>query len=156
HRGLARRGDARSAFRCPRAVCLPGGRPARRGHYGPAGADRARVPRRTVEKAEPLARIKASALRGNSARRRISLGPCPRREPRISLPSLSSLLEIPSLVFSYVAGKLVQIFVLPGTFSLASLLSALMIATLFLGLKRQRRRKPLQGRVLLRAVFPKR
>jgi sterol desaturase/sphingolipid hydroxylase (fatty acid hydroxylase superfamily) len=74
----------------------------------------------------------------------------------MNLPDLSFLLDIPGAALSYVAAKLVQLFLAPGTFSLASLLSALCIATLFLGLKRQRRRKPLRAKVLLRALFPKR
>jgi sterol desaturase/sphingolipid hydroxylase (fatty acid hydroxylase superfamily) len=74
----------------------------------------------------------------------------------LSLPDLSFLLEIPGTVVSFVAGKLLPVLLSPGTFSLASLLSALCVATLFLGLRRQRRRKPLRLRVLLRALFPKR
>lgn len=74
----------------------------------------------------------------------------------MSLPEPSLLLEIPGAVLSSVGAKLGHIVLSPGTFSLASLLSALCVATLFLGLRRQGRRKPLRPRVLLRALFPRR
>jgi sterol desaturase/sphingolipid hydroxylase (fatty acid hydroxylase superfamily) len=74
----------------------------------------------------------------------------------MTLASLSSVLELPGIALSAVAGKLVQLLVWPGTFSLASLLSALCVATLYLGFKRQRRGKELRMKVLLRALFPKR
>lgn len=57
-------------------------------------------------------------------------------------------------ILSFIAGKLMQLAVSPGTFSLASLMCALCVAMLFLGSRR--RRKPLRLRVLLRALFPRR
>jgi sterol desaturase/sphingolipid hydroxylase (fatty acid hydroxylase superfamily) len=66
----------------------------------------------------------------------------------------AQLMQLVSALLSLVAGKVVALFLSPGTFSLASLMSALCIATLFLGLKR--RRQPLRLRVLLRALFPRR
>jgi sterol desaturase/sphingolipid hydroxylase (fatty acid hydroxylase superfamily) len=74
----------------------------------------------------------------------------------MSLPDPSSLREIPGAVLADIGNKIVQIIVSPGTFSLASLLCALCVAMLFLGLKRQRRGRGLRVKVLLRAVFPKR
>jgi len=73
----------------------------------------------------------------------------------MNLPSLASVLELLGGIASSIAGKAIRIIVEPGTFSLASLLCALCIATLFLGLKRARKR-PLRARVLLRALFPRR
>ncbi len=64
------------------------------------------------------------------------------------------IMQLVGTVLSFVAGKLVQLILSPGTFSLASLLSALCVATLYLELKR--RRRPLRLRVLLRALFPRR
>src|SRR5215467_12661411 len=57
-------------------------------------------------------------------------------------------------LLSFLASKLAALILSPGTFSLASLMSALCIATLYLGLKR--RGRPLRPRVLLRALFPRR
>ncbi len=74
----------------------------------------------------------------------------------MTLASLSSAFEFADVAISLVAAKLVQLFVVPGKFSLASLLSALCIATLYLGVKRRRRGKELRAKVLLRALFPKR
>lgn len=72
----------------------------------------------------------------------------------MSLFDPTQLMQLVGAVLSLVAGKLVALILSPGTFSLASLLSALCIATLFLG--RRRRRRPLRPRVLLRALFPRR
>jgi sterol desaturase/sphingolipid hydroxylase (fatty acid hydroxylase superfamily) len=74
----------------------------------------------------------------------------------MSLPDMSFLLDLPGALFSAASAKLGQILLSPGTFSLASLLSALWVATLFLGLKHRGRRRPLRARVLLRALFPRR
>jgi sterol desaturase/sphingolipid hydroxylase (fatty acid hydroxylase superfamily) len=72
----------------------------------------------------------------------------------MSLPDLSSLLASIDAALSAAAGKLVDMVVSPGTFSLASLLSALCVATIFLGVKHAGR--PLRMRVLARALFPRR
>jgi sterol desaturase/sphingolipid hydroxylase (fatty acid hydroxylase superfamily) len=74
----------------------------------------------------------------------------------MSLPSLSSIAELPGLVASFAGQKLVDLFVQPGAFSLASLLCTLCVAILFLGWRRQPGRKPLRVKVLLRALFPRR
>jgi sterol desaturase/sphingolipid hydroxylase (fatty acid hydroxylase superfamily) len=74
----------------------------------------------------------------------------------VSLPDPSFVLQLPGAVLPFIAGKLAHLLLAPGTFSLASLLSALCVATLFLGLKRRRRAKPLRAKVLLRALFPRR
>jgi sterol desaturase/sphingolipid hydroxylase (fatty acid hydroxylase superfamily) len=74
----------------------------------------------------------------------------------MSLPDLSFLLDLPGAALSAAGAKLAHILLSPGTFSLASLASALCVATLYLGLKHQRRRRPLRPRVLLRALFPRR
>jgi sterol desaturase/sphingolipid hydroxylase (fatty acid hydroxylase superfamily) len=74
----------------------------------------------------------------------------------MSLPDLSFLLDLPGALLSAVGAKLARILFSPGTFSLASLLGALCVATLFLGLKRRGRRRPLRAPVLLRALFPRR
>lgn len=55
---------------------------------------------------------------------------------------------------SFLAGKLMQLAISPGTFSLASLLCALCVATVFVVSKR--RGRALRPRVLLRALFPRR
>jgi sterol desaturase/sphingolipid hydroxylase (fatty acid hydroxylase superfamily) len=72
----------------------------------------------------------------------------------VSLPDPSQLLQMASDALSFVVAKVVHLVLSPGTFSVASLLCALCVATLFLG--RRRRGKPLRLRVLLRAVFPRR
>jgi sterol desaturase/sphingolipid hydroxylase (fatty acid hydroxylase superfamily) len=64
------------------------------------------------------------------------------------------IMQLVGTALSFVVGKLVALILSPGTFSLASLVSALCIAMLSLGLKR--RRRPLRLRVLLRALFPRR
>jgi sterol desaturase/sphingolipid hydroxylase (fatty acid hydroxylase superfamily) len=64
------------------------------------------------------------------------------------------LMQLVGGVMAFIAGKLVALVLSPGTFSLASLVSALCVAILFLGLKR--RGRPLRLRVLLRALFPRR
>jgi sterol desaturase/sphingolipid hydroxylase (fatty acid hydroxylase superfamily) len=64
------------------------------------------------------------------------------------------LMQLVGAILSFVASKLFALVLSPGTFSLASLVSALCVAMLFLGLKR--RRRPLRLRVLLRALFPRR
>jgi sterol desaturase/sphingolipid hydroxylase (fatty acid hydroxylase superfamily) len=70
--------------------------------------------------------------------------------------SLSSVLEIFLAMLSSVGQKLAAIFLSPAPFSLASLLSALAVATLFMALARERRRKQIRLKVLLRAIFPRR
>ncbi len=72
----------------------------------------------------------------------------------MSLFDPSYFIQMLGAVLSFIAGKLIQIVLSPGTFSVASLLCALCVATLFLGHKR--RGQPLRLRVLLRAVFPRR
>lgn len=72
----------------------------------------------------------------------------------MSLFDPSHVMAMLGTVLSFLAGKIVKLVLSPGTFSLASLLSALTVATLFLGLKR--RGKPLRLRVLARALFPRR
>ena len=67
---------------------------------------------------------------------------------------LSHIGQLLSTVLSFVAGKLTALAVSPGTFSLASLLCALCIATIYVAAKR--RGRPLRARVLLRALFPRR
>jgi sterol desaturase/sphingolipid hydroxylase (fatty acid hydroxylase superfamily) len=74
----------------------------------------------------------------------------------MSLPDLSFLLELPANLLRLVARGLAEIFLSPARFSLASLLSALCIALLFLGLAHRRRVRPLRLKVLARAVFPRR
>ena len=70
--------------------------------------------------------------------------------------SLSSVLDIFQAMLSSVGQKLAAIFLSPAPFSLASLLSALAVATLFVALARERRRKQIKLKVLLRAIFPRR
>jgi sterol desaturase/sphingolipid hydroxylase (fatty acid hydroxylase superfamily) len=74
----------------------------------------------------------------------------------MSLPDVSFLLDLPGTLFLAASAKLGQILLAPGTFSLASLLGALCVAMLFVGLKHHGRRRPLRARVLLRALFPRR
>ena len=74
----------------------------------------------------------------------------------MTLPSFSSILDLPSFVFWHVWAKLAKLLFLPAEFSVASLLVALCIVVFFLGLRRNRRRKPLRLRVLVRALFPRR
>jgi sterol desaturase/sphingolipid hydroxylase (fatty acid hydroxylase superfamily) len=71
------------------------------------------------------------------------------------LPTLSSISDVATALLSHVAGKLANIFLSLGTFSLASWFTALCVAVLFLGFKRSRRRRPLRPRVLVRALFPR-
>jgi hypothetical protein len=70
--------------------------------------------------------------------------------------SPSSVLDIFQAMVSSVGQKLAAIFLSPAPFSLASLLSALAVATLFVALARERRRKQIKLKVLLRAIFPRR
>ena len=70
--------------------------------------------------------------------------------------SLSSLLEIPQAALSFVAQKIATMLLAPAQFSLASLLSALCVAILCLALTRERRRKQVKLKVLVRAIFPRR
>jgi sterol desaturase/sphingolipid hydroxylase (fatty acid hydroxylase superfamily) len=75
----------------------------------------------------------------------------------MSLPDPSLVLEMPGLALSFVSGKLLKLLLSPGSsFSLASLFSALCIAILFLGFRRQRGKKQIRIKVLLRALFPRR
>lgn len=60
-------------------------------------------------------------------------------------------------VGTHVVGTLKTALLHPGSsFSLASLLTALLIALLFLGYKHRNRKRPVPLRVLLRAIFPRR
>jgi sterol desaturase/sphingolipid hydroxylase (fatty acid hydroxylase superfamily) len=74
----------------------------------------------------------------------------------MSLPDLASILALPGAALAFAARKISDIVLSPGTFSLASLLSALCIATLFLGLRHRRRGRALRIKVLARAIFPRR
>jgi sterol desaturase/sphingolipid hydroxylase (fatty acid hydroxylase superfamily) len=74
----------------------------------------------------------------------------------MSLPELALLLEVPGIISTFVGEKLARLFLSPAAFSLASLLSALCIAILFLAFRRERRRREIGFKVLLRAVFPRR
>jgi sterol desaturase/sphingolipid hydroxylase (fatty acid hydroxylase superfamily) len=74
----------------------------------------------------------------------------------MNLPSASSILELPSFLFQHVCAKLTKLLLMPAEFSLASLAAALCIVLVFLGLRRDRRRKHLRVRVLMRALFPRR
>jgi sterol desaturase/sphingolipid hydroxylase (fatty acid hydroxylase superfamily) len=75
----------------------------------------------------------------------------------MSLPSPSLVFELPGMALAFVCGKLLKLLLSPGSsFSLASLLSALCIAILFLGLRRRRGTKQIRVKVLLRALFPRR
>ena len=70
--------------------------------------------------------------------------------------SLSSLSELPEAALSFVGQKIATILLSPAQFSLASLLSALCVAILFLAFTRERKRKEIKLKVLLRAIFPRR
>jgi sterol desaturase/sphingolipid hydroxylase (fatty acid hydroxylase superfamily) len=70
--------------------------------------------------------------------------------------SLSSLFEIPEAALSFVGRKIATMLLSPAQFSLASLLSALCVAILFVALTRERKRKQIKLKVLLRAIFPRR
>ena len=70
--------------------------------------------------------------------------------------SLSSLSEIPATALSFVGQKIATMLLSPAQFSLASLLSALCVAILYLACTRERRRKQIKLKVLLRAIFPRR
>jgi sterol desaturase/sphingolipid hydroxylase (fatty acid hydroxylase superfamily) len=70
--------------------------------------------------------------------------------------SLSSVADILNAVLAFVGHKLATIFLSPASFSLATLLSALAVATLFLAFARERRSKQIKLKVLLRAIFPRR
>ncbi len=66
-------------------------------------------------------------------------------------------LDLPGVVLAYISGMSAKIFLTPGgSMSLASLLSALCIALLWMSFSRRERRKPIRMRVLIRAVLPKR
>ena len=75
----------------------------------------------------------------------------------MSVSGFSSVFDHVALLGLFVIEKLRQIFLSPaGTFSLASLLSALCIALLYLHWQRRGHTRPVKARVLLRAVFPRR
>src|ERR1700674_4949172 len=74
----------------------------------------------------------------------------------MSLSSLAFLLDLPETVLSFVGVRLAKIFLSLSPFSLASLLSALCVAILYLAFRHARRRKPIAFKVLLRAIFPRR
>ena len=74
----------------------------------------------------------------------------------MSLPDPAFLLEVPGIVSTFVGAKLARLFLSPAAFSLASLLSALCIAILFLAFRREPRGREIRFKVLLRAVFPRR
>ena len=75
-------------------------------------------------------------------------------ETRVSLFDPSYVVQMLGAILSLLAGKLMQLVLSPGTFSVASLLCALSIATIFVASKR--RGRPVRPRVLLRALFPRR
>jgi sterol desaturase/sphingolipid hydroxylase (fatty acid hydroxylase superfamily) len=73
----------------------------------------------------------------------------------MSLPGLSLVIEFVHATFAHVGGKLAGLFLSLGTFSLASWFTALCVAVLFLGLRRQRSRRQVSLKVLARALFPR-
>jgi sterol desaturase/sphingolipid hydroxylase (fatty acid hydroxylase superfamily) len=73
----------------------------------------------------------------------------------MSLPDLSFLADFPGAALAHLGGKLAKLFLSVGTYSLASWLTALCVAILFLGLRRPRRRRQIRAKVLLRALFPR-
>lgn len=75
----------------------------------------------------------------------------------MSFPDLSAFLALPGLLASYVAAIVYKTFLSPGgTFSLASLFCALVIATGYLLWRRGPQRKAVRLRVMMRALFPRR
>ena len=74
----------------------------------------------------------------------------------MTLPSLANAVEVLQAVGAYLIGMVVQLFLtLGGAFSIASLLCALCVAVIFLGLQRRRANRELKFRVLVRALFPR-
>jgi sterol desaturase/sphingolipid hydroxylase (fatty acid hydroxylase superfamily) len=73
----------------------------------------------------------------------------------MNLPGLSPVLDFLSAVLAHVGAKLAGIFLSLGTFSLAAAVTALCVATLFLGLRRPRERRQIPLKVLVRALFPR-
>jgi hypothetical protein len=73
----------------------------------------------------------------------------------MSLPGLSLVTEFLHATFAHVGDKLAGLFLSLGTFSLASWFTALCVAVLFLGFRRQRSRRQLPLKVLARALFPR-
>jgi sterol desaturase/sphingolipid hydroxylase (fatty acid hydroxylase superfamily) len=72
----------------------------------------------------------------------------------MSLPGLSPV-EFLSAALAHVGAKAAGLFLSLGTFSLASWFTALCVAVLFLGLRRQRSRRQIPLKVLARALFPR-
>jgi sterol desaturase/sphingolipid hydroxylase (fatty acid hydroxylase superfamily) len=73
----------------------------------------------------------------------------------MSLSGLSLITEFFSTACTYAGAKLAALFLSLGTFSLASWLTALCVAVLFLGLRRPRSRRQIRLKVLIRALFPR-
>ena len=73
----------------------------------------------------------------------------------MSLPGLSLVIEFFSAAFAHVGAKLAALFLSLGAFSLASWFTALCVAVLFLGFRRQRSRRQIRLKVLARALFPR-
>ena len=73
----------------------------------------------------------------------------------MSLPDLSLVIEFLSAAFAHVGAKLTGLFLSLGTFSLASWFTALCVAVLFLGFRRQRNRRQIRLKALVRALFPR-
>lgn len=74
-------------------------------------------------------------------------------------PSATSLMMADwiAIAHGFLTAKLNGILLSPGgTFSIASLLCALVIALVFLGFKHRHRTRPVKAAVLLRALFPRR
>jgi sterol desaturase/sphingolipid hydroxylase (fatty acid hydroxylase superfamily) len=75
----------------------------------------------------------------------------------MSLPDVSSLLAVPGTLLVFLSASVHKIFLSPGgTFSLASLASALAIAVTVLLLRRKPGRRLVRPRALARAIFPRR
>lgn len=73
----------------------------------------------------------------------------------MSLPDLSFLADFPGAALAHLGGKLAKLLLSVGPYSLASWLTALCVAILFLGLRRPHRHRQIRAKVLLRAIFPR-
>jgi sterol desaturase/sphingolipid hydroxylase (fatty acid hydroxylase superfamily) len=73
----------------------------------------------------------------------------------MNVPGLSFAADLVAAASAHVAAKLGALFLSLGTFSLASFFTALCVAVLFLGLRRQRSRRHIPLKVLARALFPR-
>jgi sterol desaturase/sphingolipid hydroxylase (fatty acid hydroxylase superfamily) len=75
----------------------------------------------------------------------------------MSVPDFSAVLAVPGLLVSYVTTIIYKTFLSPGgTFSLASLFCALVIATSYVLWRRGTTRKAVRLKVMVRALFPRR